>query len=292
MVGEPDGPAEPRRPSRKKPAKRLLHLWILEQAGEIERLDPLVRQADPGGVHGMRKACRRLRGGLATYRPLVDRDLTDPVREELRWLAHALGPARDDAVVAARIERLLREEEADVESAHRALERQALARADHDQSVITEVLGSQRYLDLRAALEKLAADPPWTATAEQPAREVLPKLVRKEQKRMRRRRREADDPHEVRRAAKRLRYAYELVEPVWAREVKRPWQEARELTRVLGTRQDTVAARAWLMSLSAGRTSGRTGFALGRVHAQEQQREVELLEEAASVWRRLRSVSW
>ncbi len=291
VVGEPAVP-RPKPPAKKKPAKRLLHPWILEQVSEIERLDPLVRQAETGGVHGMRKACRRLRAALATYRPLVDRDRTDPIRDELRWLARSLGPARDDEVVVARIDRLLREDEADVESAHRVLERRALERAQHDQAVIAENLGSQRYFDLRSALDELAADPPWTAEADRAARDVLPKLVRKEWKRMRRRHHRADDPHEVRKAAKRLRYAYELVEPVWSDRAKRPRQAARELTRVLGDRQDTLVAREWLSSLAAGHTSGRAGFVLGRVHAGEELSELALLEEAATVWRELKSVRW
>jgi CHAD domain-containing protein len=292
VVGEPEAPQPPKRPSRKKPAKRLLHQWIVDQVGEIERLDPLVRQAEEGGVHGMRKACRRLRAGLATYRPLLDRDRTDPVREELRWLARSLGPARDDVVVVARIDRLLREEESDIGSAHRALEQMALERASHDESVLGETLGSERYAELRTALDELASDPPWTAEAERPAKDVLPALVRKEWKRLRRRRHRAADPHEVRKAAKRLRYAYELVEPVWGKAARRPRQAARDLTQVLGDRQDTLVSREWLSALAGGRTSGRAGFVLGRVHAQEEQHEVELLDDAGSRWRALKSLTW
>ena len=44
-------------------------------------------------------ACRRIRSALAAYRPLVDTEVTEPVRAELRWLGHALGDSRD-AVVA------------------------------------------------------------------------------------------------------------------------------------------------------------------------------------------------
>jgi CHAD domain-containing protein len=121
---------------------------------------------------------------------------------------------------------------------------------------------------------------------------VLPALVRKEWKRLRRRHRRGDDPHEVRKAAKRLRYAYELVEPVWGKQAKRPRQAARELTRVLGDRQDTLVSREWLAALAGGRTSGLAGFALGRVHALEERHEAELLDEAESRWQELKSVRW
>jgi CHAD domain-containing protein len=41
---------------------------------------------EPDAVHQMRVATRRLRSALATYRPLLDRERTDPVRQELKWL--------------------------------------------------------------------------------------------------------------------------------------------------------------------------------------------------------------
>jgi CHAD domain-containing protein len=292
VVGEPEPSHRSKRLSKKKPAGRLLHRWIVEQVGEIERLDPVVRQGGPGGVHGMRKACRRLRAGLATYRPLLDRDRTDPVRDELRWLARSLGPARDDEVVVARLDALLRREESYVESVHAVLERHAVDRARQDRSGLGETLDSQRYAELRTALDDLSADPPWTAEADRPAKEVLPALVRKEGKRLRRRHRRAADPHEVRKAAKRLRYAYELLEPVWGKQAKRPRQAARDLTRVLGDRQDTLVAREWLVALAGGHTSGRVGFVLGRVHSLEEQHEVELLDEAESLWPALTSLTW
>ena len=62
-----------------------------------------MRQDLPGGVHKMRVATRRLRNALATHRPLLDRDVTEPVRDELKWLAGALGDARDAEVLQARL---------------------------------------------------------------------------------------------------------------------------------------------------------------------------------------------
>ena len=60
----------------------------------------------PGGarrledaVHKMRVAVRRLRSALATYRRLLDRDETDALRDELKWLGGVLGPVRDAEVI-------------------------------------------------------------------------------------------------------------------------------------------------------------------------------------------------
>ncbi len=55
------------------------------------------------GVHQARVTCRRLRAALGTFRPLLDPDVTGPVRDEIRWLGRALGDARDAEVVHERL---------------------------------------------------------------------------------------------------------------------------------------------------------------------------------------------
>ena len=56
---------------------------------------------------------RRIRSALASFRPIVDASVTDPLRDELRWAAGRLGEARDAEVVAERIVTLLDEVAAD-----------------------------------------------------------------------------------------------------------------------------------------------------------------------------------
>src|SRR4029450_1017703 len=60
------------------------------------RHDPVVRlDLDPEGVHQARVATRRLRSDLRTFRPLLDEEWSTALRNELRWLARALGDVRD-----------------------------------------------------------------------------------------------------------------------------------------------------------------------------------------------------
>jgi CHAD domain-containing protein len=293
VLGEPAPGPTPPAPTKSGPARLLLDAWLRDQVHEIEMHDPVARRGGPGGVHRIRQACRRLRAALATYRPLLDRARTDPLREELRWLARSLGQARDDEVVLTRIGTRLGEEDGPNAAVdRRRLERFAIARAVQDQAAVSVILGSDRYLDLRRSLEDLVADPPSTAEADALARDVLPRRVRKEWKRLRRRRK-GGDPHEIRKAAKRLRYAYELLEPAWGKRAARPRKAAREMTRVLGDRQDGIAARAWLVALAAEATrDGEGSFSFGRLHALEEQREVELLDEAERAWKALKKVRW
>ena len=79
----------------------LAYLW--EQADAIRATDPLVRRNAPDSVHAMRVACRRMRSTLQSFRVVLDRDRTDDLVDELRWLAGQLGGARDLEVQEQRI---------------------------------------------------------------------------------------------------------------------------------------------------------------------------------------------
>ena len=77
--------------------------YLAEQVGGIVGREADVRADAPDAVHKARVATRRLRSALRTFRRLLDRDVTDPLRDEVRWLATALGAPRDAEVMKARI---------------------------------------------------------------------------------------------------------------------------------------------------------------------------------------------
>ncbi|MFO1371844.1 MAG: CHAD domain-containing protein [Candidatus Competibacteraceae bacterium] len=60
------------------------------QANRLAVLDEQVE-----GVHQMRVAFRRLRSGLKIFRPLIPRETSTGLVEDIRWLNGFLGPARD-----------------------------------------------------------------------------------------------------------------------------------------------------------------------------------------------------
>ncbi len=64
-------------------ARELVYTRLTELVDELLLHDPLVRAESPDAVHRMRIASRRLRSNLATYRPVLDREATDPVLDEL-----------------------------------------------------------------------------------------------------------------------------------------------------------------------------------------------------------------
>lgn len=273
-------------------ARDVLHARLLAEVDDLDRRDAQMRRGEPAGVHKTRVACRRLRGVLVSFGPVFDEETTGPLAEEVRWLARSLGDARDEFVVHARLRRLLDDEPPELVVGPVAAR---LTTTYGDKVHVPGVVLSQRYRDLRDGLDVLVAGPPWTDLAEKPARKVLPKRLRRDWKRLRKRYAAVvDDPHDdvalhdVRKAAKRFRYAAETVEPVVGKPARRAARAAQHLTAHLGERQDTVASRAQLVALAeAAAADGEPMFTYGRLHAREERRADELDAGLADVWRRL-----
>jgi CHAD domain-containing protein len=247
---------------------------LRSQVDELLARDRDVRHGSPDAVHKMRVASRRLRSALATFRPLFDRSVTDPVRDELRWLGAALGGARDAEVQGARLTASLDQVPADLVLGpvrrRIALELQATQRAAG--AVLDDTLLDPRYFALLDRLDALVDDPPLTETAPAAATDAVPALVARAVRRVRRLARETEPVdadrdhqlHEVRKAAKRARYAAEAAVPVGGQLAKRLAVRMEDLQEVLGEHQDAVTSQAVLRDLGvAAYAAGENGFTFG-----------------------------
>jgi CHAD domain-containing protein len=279
---DPDGPAGP-----------VLHARLLDQVTQLQARDCDVRRGVDDAVHQVRVACRRLRGALATYRPLVERDITDTVRDELGWLAQSLGDGRDAEVVRDRLLALVDELPEDLVTGpvRRRLESHYAARMAEADRAAQEVLDSPRYLRLLGHLDALVTDPPWTDLADKSADKVLRRLVVRDWKRLRDQvdvAHKTDDEealHDVRKAAKRLRYACEVLEPGWGKHAKGLRKAAQEITRVLGDHQDAAVGAEHLLRVAEEATAaGESAFTYGVLHARDEVRARQLEADFDAVW--------
>lgn len=274
--------------------------WIRSQAAEVARRVDDLRRGEPTGIHQARVSSRRLRTTLTVYRRLLDEVRTEPVRLELRWFAGTLSPARDLEVVVPRLRELVATAPAGVVEGPVAerLETERRRWDDQERVVVASVLASDRHRDLLDRVARLATAPPVEAGADRPAAELLLPVLRREWRRLERRVAAAEDPgldradhdlavHEARKAAKRMRYALEPVEPLWGDVVTDLREPVKELTAVLGQRQDTVVARSFL-----SRVAGAAGAADEPVTTYDWLAEVERAEAArldaafADAWQR------
>ncbi|MGA8210034.1 MAG: CHAD domain-containing protein, partial [Nocardioidaceae bacterium] len=257
-----------------------------------------------GGVHGMRVAIRRLRDALATHRPLLDATVTDPVRDELRWLARSLGPARDAEVQRRRVMRQVAE--LAVHDDGELVRGPVLARVEqhlteHEtraRSAVLEILDGERYRILLGTLVELVADPPFSELATQPATEVLRARAKHDLKRLRARVRAAEDLpdrrdrpaalHEARKAAKRARYAAEPLVAVVGRPARRYVKAVKRVQSALGDHHDAVVAQALLRDLAdEAATAGENGFSYGELHRRESEAQSAGEQRFEDAWRRV-----
>ncbi|HEY8752460.1 MAG TPA: CHAD domain-containing protein, partial [Arthrobacter sp.] len=110
----PDAPVPPPKPTRKGPASAVLLAYMHALVRALKTHDPGVREDLPDAVHQLRVAARSMRSALATYRKLTDPAVARSLREELKWLAGAVGAARDTEVILQRLKDMIGTEPAEL----------------------------------------------------------------------------------------------------------------------------------------------------------------------------------
>ncbi len=291
------------------PADAAVQAFIAMHTRAFRAAD-LVYRRDPEGpwdaVHKMRVAARRLRSGLRVFRPLLDREWADELREELRWAAKGLGELRELDVLIARLEERMAALPADAVPEDpamtvlgRTLEQRMEARAR-----VSVLLSTDRYVDLHERLVAAAAKPPATEAANAPAGEALPPLVRKAWQRLAKRAEAVlddesalpggapdDEWHQARIAAKRARYAGEAVAPVLGKEAKAFAEQMERVTEILGEHQDAADAGAAIQAMAAN-ADAPASFTFGVLFAAEREQVTATRREFAQLWPKVSRPKW
>ena len=223
-------------------AREVVGAYAAVQSSVVRGSYDLVLEDAPDAIHAARVACRRLRSTLRTYGPLWLGG-RGAVRRQLAWYARLLGTSRDLEVVSAwlaelRSDPLLAEVPAsDLED----LYEHALSRRTTALSTLRQELHREPFDTLAALL------PPanWSPLSELPADEVLPPmaaaqvlLVRAEAEALPTGVHRTEALHEVRKTAKLVRYAYEVLGPAATADASH-W---KRVTEALGVTQDAAVA--------------------------------------------------
>ncbi|MGR4879056.1 CHAD domain-containing protein [Streptomyces sp. LARHCF249] len=271
--------------------------YLREQRDALVALDPAVRRGLPDSVHQMRVATRRLRSAFKTYRKVLDRSVTDPIGEELRWLAAELGVDRDQEVLLERIQTRLDELPRTLllGPVRGRLRTWNNTRRSGSRRRALAVLDSARYLTLLDSLDALLAGPPLLKAAGGRAERVLPKAVLRDYERLAGRVEGAlaMEPggerdlalHEARKAAKRARYAAEAAVPALGKPAKRLAKAVKAVQSLLGDHQDSVVAREALRGLGVqSSAAGEPSFTWGVLHAREEVLAERRERELPGIW--------
>ncbi|MFJ7899387.1 CHAD domain-containing protein [Streptomyces sp. NPDC096198] len=308
-TGGRPGPAAPgthRPPTDTPPATAGDHVlaYVRAQRDALVALDPSVRRDLFDSVHSMRVATRRLRSTFRSFGTVLDRRVTDPVAEDLKWLAGELGVDRDREVLTEHLTRAVSELPGPLVGGpvRNRLRAWSDARRGGSRRRLISVLDGERYLCLLDALDALITEPPLLKAAVKDPGKVLTRAVHKDFHKVAELiGRALDLPpghdrnialHEARKKAKRTRYAAEATTPALGRPARALLTSMKSLQTLLGEHQDSVLVRDALLELSALADKAReSSFTYGVLYGREEQRAAAAEAALPEVWRTLRAAT-
>lgn len=285
---------------KKATARDVLQPQVTQAVVDLRSLDPLVRANTPDAVHQMRILCRRLRGIATTFSRELD-DSAASVAAEVKWLGRVLGRARDLEVLQEHLDTMLADLPPELNRGGLARWVDTRLRQSHRTALegMVAEMSTDRYVTLLSALDSWAVSAPWSSDGDKPAGKALDRALSrswadlegaiKAARKARGTEEHESRLHEVRKAAKRVRYAVDAVTPAGISGAKRMGRTAKSIHRVLGHHQDAVVAADALRELAvAAHAEGRDAFALGVVHARCHAAADEHRREFDRLWKRAR----
>jgi CHAD domain-containing protein len=233
--------------------------------------------SDPEGVHSMRVASRRLRSALRDFLPYLRKRGLTSVQKRLKNLAGALGDVRDQDVAIMALEELEKKSPANVSPTLKQFIETRKERREQAREALKSVLDKtqldQLQSDFVAAVDGATNGAKMVSKLQitylQMSRAVmsdrlkeLEKLSADVYKPF-----EVETLHDMRIAAKRLRYAVELFQSCWGRSMGTYAKRAARMQTALGDLHD---CDVWIESF---------GDAIDEARKQKQEAQV-----AAFVW--------
>jgi triphosphatase len=254
--------------------------------------------SDVGGIHQMRVALRRLRAAFTLFGQSLELSGLAALRDEVRWLAGELSPARDWDVFVK--EMLPRGKDKRAGAVQRVRRHAEAARADAGRRA-EAALRAPRYTALILALGQWIEQECWRsageaerAAAEQPIGAVAAGILDRRLRKVRKAGKHLallsiEQRHTLRKALKTLRYGAASLAGLYpARRARRYLDTVARLQDVLGALNDLAVAQGLASNLCApaGRALAGAVSRLEAIFAKRLTGRVEALEPA---WRAFRS---
>ncbi|GJE18791.1 CYTH and CHAD domain-containing protein [Methylobacterium marchantiae] len=261
--------------------------------------DVFLKTRDAEGLHQIRVALRRLRSAFTLFKPILAGDpAASHLREEIKRVTEPFGQARNlDVFLSETLaeEMARRPDEPGLDDLRLRLE----AERERAYDAVFTILESQSWRSLILDLSAWIETGPWrseerqsTVSARDYAEEVLDKARRRIRKRGRHLHRlDAEERHEVRIEAKKLRYGAEFFASLYAEKKAQKRHKAfvsalSDLQDHLGALNDLATAHSVIASLfttgqgEASDGDDRALFAAGLTAADGEARTTDLLKAA------------
>ncbi len=228
-----------------------MKLVLVTRFGELRDFREVALDwTDPEGVHSMRVASRRLRSALRDFMPYLHKRRLGSVLKSLRDIADALGEVRDQDVAIMALEKLLTHTPHEVSPALKQfIDARKQVRDQAREELVTILTDDQLKeleLSFTTAVDEATAggttrtQPPLLISFRKMSRAVILDRLKELEKLSNGLFRpfEVETLHEMRIAAKRLRYAIELFQQCWGRSIATYAKRAAQLQTALGDLHD------------------------------------------------------
>lgn len=272
---------------------------VWESLRHLQSNEPgVLAGGDPEYLHQMRVALRRLRSAMSVFSAVLPQEAVAALGTELRWLAAALGPARDWDVFMIETVAPIRAQFAE-HTALSALAREGTRRRNAAARKARRAIASRLYQRLVLKLAAWAAAQGWLAQSDAASRGVLMKpvteiareLLAARYARVRRRgrrlkHRSATELHRLRIAVKKLRYAAGFFSTLFDAERTRGMlSHLSRLQTILGTLNDGVTVEDLVRSKAGTRAERALSGAHDIVVGWSRGRALALRRELGPAWK-------
>jgi CHAD domain-containing protein len=281
-----------------EPALDAFRRVLANLADEIDaNRDGAAGHVDAEFLHDLRVAVRRTRSVLAQSKRVVPPEVRDRFRDGFGWLGAATGPARDLDVYVMEWDSYVAPLGAEVTGALAPLVDHLADRRRREHDALAMLLGSARYHDLMDAWHLWLRDPVDSdaagAEASTPIARVATRRIAAANDRLVTRGRgigpgtPAEELHELRKDAKKLRYLLECFGALAPQGERKAFvQRLKSLQDNLGEHQDTEVHAAQLRAMShelhdSGRAGAETLVAMGQLAGEFERRRTKARAEFA-----------
>ncbi len=224
----------------------------------------LQRTRNAEGVHQMRVALRRLRALVGACAVALAPEARAFLAEEMRWLQQQFGPARDwDVFIAETLEPMLHRlpDDADLPIVRKAAE----TRREEGYRQAREAIGDPHHVRVLLCIGRWLATDDWVlAGGETRLAEFAAERLQERYRKVRKFGKALDLPiaelHQLRIAAKKMRYVAEFFRPIYPKKASKPFFAAlRDLQDDLGSINDAVVTERLMDDLEP-RVARRIGL--------------------------------
>ncbi|WP_116204691.1 CYTH and CHAD domain-containing protein [Amycolatopsis circi] len=278
----------------KRGSREVLPAYLSEQFERLRRADLGFRVGADDSVHQFRVAARKLRSTLQTFKTLAGKKKAESIAAELKWLGAELAPARDVEVSQARLEACLDEVPAELifGPLRQYLTRDFARTSQTELARATEALSSTRYVTLLQSIAALldTVQPVGKKALRKPVRKAARKLYRATAATEGLSGAELEQAlHNVRKKAKRARYATDAVRLVFGKKLRTWRKHVKAVQQTLGKHQDSVVDRAALRHFAIdGFSENQNTFTFGLLYGRDEAAASMLRSRFGEEWRTLR----